>query len=235
MLSHLLWAEILLAATLLQYTAVNDWIRQVAKRRTTRALAVAILVVLLVAGMRWSSLLLAVWTAGVLSLLDAFHEAADRRKMGAELHVAGALLLAAGTGWIIGANGLQPRMGPIVLPVTANRVAAVCLVASLVLFAGRGGTLIVRGVLSKAGTLPTLGSGSGDRQIDTAEYNRGRLIGDLERLLLIVSVAVQAYAAMAFIIEDRNFAEYFLIGTLTSVVVALVLGLLVRATILNLW
>jgi hypothetical protein len=244
-LSQVLWAEILLAAALIQYTVVNDWIKQVARGVIPKAVAVTVLVLLL-ASLRWPSLVLAVWIAGILTLLDFFQDTADHRKVSAELHLAGALLLSVGTGWIIRAGGLQPRLGPIVVPFTPNRLAALGLVAALVVFAVRGGTLIVRGVLRKAGTLPTLVSSVGDQQIDTAEYNRGRLIGELERLLLIASVAVGAYAAMAFIIaakglirikefEDRNFAEYFLVGTLTSALIAFLVGLLVRATIQTYW
>lgn len=35
--------------------------------------------------------------------------------------------------------------------------------------------------------------------------------------------------------EDRNFAEYFLVGTLTSVSVAFVLGWLLRTAVARLW
>lgn len=82
--------------------------------------------------------------------------------------------------------------------------------------------------------------------MDTAEYNRGRVIGNLERVLLLATVAVGSYQAMGFIIaakgrigikefEDRNFAEYFLVGTLTSVIVAFVLGWLLRTAVAKLW
>jgi hypothetical protein len=69
--------------------------------------------------------------------------------------------------------------------------------------------------------------------VDTKEYNRGRLIGDLERILLTIVVAAGSYAALAFLVaakgvvrsdefdKDRDFAEYFLIGSLSSVLVAL--------------
>ena len=241
----LLWAEVLLVAAVLQYTVVGDGISRILKSVTLTPVAAAVLVLFL-AGMSWPAVGLAVWTAGIVGLQDGFHDLAERRKLGAELTIVGALLLTAGTAWIIRASALQLRIVPIGSRLSANRMAAVCLVASMVLFAGRGGTHIVRGLLAKAGTLPTLEPGGGDQPIDTAEYNRGRLIGDLERFLVIVTVAVQAYPAMGFIVaakglirirefENRNFAEYFLVGTLASVIVAFVLGLLVRETILNLW
>src|SRR5581483_5828454 len=123
----------------------------------------------------------------------------------------------------------------------------VCLALAILLFAADGGTRIVRGVLNKTGTLPRLpADASGSPPLDTTEYNRGRLIGILERLLLVMTVALAAYAALGFIIaakglirirefENRDFAEYFLIGTLTSVVLAFALGLALRALARGLW
>jgi hypothetical protein len=63
--------------------------------------------------------------------------------------------------------------------------------------------------------------------LDLAELNRGRLIGNLERILLTIVVAAGSYAALGFLVaakglirseefEKRDFTEYFLIGSLTS-------------------
>ena len=83
--------------------------------------------------------------------------------------------------------------------------------------------------------------------IDTKEYNRGRLIGDLERIVLTIVVAAGSYAALAFLVaakgvvrsdefdKNRDFAEYFLIGSLSSVLVALCAGILLRFALLRLW
>ncbi|AXI10300.1 DUF3307 domain-containing protein [Oceanobacillus sp. 143] len=70
-------------------------------------------------------------------------------------------------------------------------------------------------------------------------YNRGRTIGYIERLLVLILTYYAAYPAIAFIItaksiarfkqmEDRDFAEYFLLGTLLSMLFGIVLGLVVR-------
>jgi hypothetical protein len=79
------------------------------------------------------------------------------------------------------------------------------------------------------------------------EYNRGRLIGDLERIVLTIVVAGGSYAALAFLVaakgvvrsdefeNNRDFAEYFLIGSLSSVLVALCAGLALRFALLQLW
>lgn len=73
--------------------------------------------------------------------------------------------------------------------------------------------------------------------------SRGKLIGYLERLLVIVLTVIGAYPSIAFIIaaksiarfkqlDDRNWAEYFLLGTLSSIFLGLVLGLIVQGIIM---
>ena len=82
--------------------------------------------------------------------------------------------------------------------------------------------------------------------VDIIEINRGRLIGNLERLVLTIVVAAGSYAALAFLVaakglirsedlRDRDFAEYFLIGSLASVLVALCAGLVMRFALSTLW
>ncbi len=73
--------------------------------------------------------------------------------------------------------------------------------------------------------------------------SRGRLIGYIERLLVISLTVIGAYQSIAFIIaaksiarfkqlDDRNWAEYFLLGTLSSIFLGLVLGLVVQAVMM---
>lgn len=82
--------------------------------------------------------------------------------------------------------------------------------------------------------------------VDIIEINRGRLIGNLERLVLTIVVVAGSYAALAFLVaakglirsedlRDRDFAEYFLIGSLASVLVALCAGLVMRFALSTLW
>lgn len=67
----------------------------------------------------------------------------------------------------------------------------------------------------------------------------GQLIGALKRAILYVLIVSGNFASIGFVIaakalarfkklEDKDFAEYFLVGTMASVCVTLVLGLLVR-------
>jgi hypothetical protein len=70
----------------------------------------------------------------------------------------------------------------------------------------------------------------------------GATIGVLERLLIVTFVLVGADTAIGFVIaaktiarfrqlDDRDFAEYYLLGTLASVSVAIVTGLVARAAL----
>ena len=213
---------------------------------------------------------------------------------------------------------LSSKWVPAVL--TLAETAAICIVASTLLLVVRGGTYIVRGVLKKAGTLPSTtqyaftaaeippttspapaltpppppaslpapsaaaapaapaaapapagsqsalatsistsplrqeavpGSAVTPRgsqgDVDIEELNRGRLIGNLERIVLTMVVAAGSYAALAFLVaakglvrseefeKSRDFTEYFLIGSLSSVLVALCAGLALRYALLTLW
>jgi hypothetical protein len=70
----------------------------------------------------------------------------------------------------------------------------------------------------------------------------GATIGALERLLIVAFVLVGADAAVGFVIaaktiarfkqlDDRGFAEYYLLGTLASVSVAILSGLIAKAVL----
>ena len=136
----------------------------------------------------------------------------------------------------------------------SGRAAALLTFLATICFAFRGGTYIVRGVLDKVGAKPTVRRSPGAtaetlaevRPLDLPELNRGRTIGHLERLLMVMVIGLGSYQALAFLIaakglirakefEDRDFAEYFILGSLTSAAVALPLGVLVQVSIPILW
>jgi len=135
------------------------------------------------------------------------------------------------------------------LPVADNRIAVACVVAALALFTIHGGTYLVRGLLTKSGAVPMTPrvEDSTDRTIDVKEYNRGRLIGALERVLLFAVVIAGSYEALGFIVaakglvrsrefeQNRDMTEYFLIGSLASVLVALATGSIARYLIGAYW
>jgi len=73
----------------------------------------------------------------------------------------------------------------------------------------------------------------------------GATIGVLERILIVVFVLTGSEAAVGFVVaaktlarfrllDDRDFAEYYLLGTLASVAVAIVSGLIARAALVSL-
>ncbi len=75
--------------------------------------------------------------------------------------------------------------------------------------------------------------------IDLKEYNRGRIIGMLERLLIYAFVLTAQYTAIGFVLtakgitrfkelQERSFAEYFLIGTLLSTIAAGGIALIIQ-------
>lgn len=111
-------------------------------------------------------------------------------------------------------------------------VAGVTTLAALA-FNATGGAALVRGVLAMRE------SGLED---DEGLAGSGRLIGILERTLSLVLILVGQWAALAILIgaksiarfdelKDRRFSEYYLIGTLTSLLVAVLNGLLLIAAL----
>ncbi|WP_226641990.1 DUF3307 domain-containing protein [Mesobacillus subterraneus] len=71
------------------------------------------------------------------------------------------------------------------------------------------------------------------------DMSRGKLIGYIERLLVILLTYYSSYPAIAFIVtaksiarfkqmDDRDWAEYFLLGTLTSMFLGIMFGILLR-------
>ncbi|PYP38504.1 MAG: hypothetical protein DMD34_06380 [Gemmatimonadetes bacterium] len=75
-----------------------------------------------------------------------------------------------------------------------------------------------------------------DRTAGAIDVARGRTVGSLERALALTLVLLGEYSAVGWIIaakslarfkqlEDREFAEYFLVGTLASFLLAVLVGL----------
>lgn len=169
-----------------------------------------------------------------------------RPAYGAEFEVAVNGFFIAAVVWLAWWTGASPHAAG---RIPNSKSAAVLIIAAIGLFTVRGGTYVVRGLLDKVGTLPPLNKEArtdAEFTLDIKEYNRGRLIGDIERILLVVMVAVHSYEALGFLIaakglirsrelENRSWAEYFLVGTLASTLVAVVAGLAIHFTIRVLW
>lgn len=180
----------------------------------------------------------------------------------AELEIGTNALFAASVAVLIGLTHLTVSNPLLSLPLRSARLSAINLGLATAVFMSAAGTRIVRGVLDKANTLPrsspstppSEGTEKGTNElapelqpaVDVPEYNRGRTIGNLERLLMLAIVAVGSYEALGFLMaakglirarefEDRDFAEYFIVGSLASAAVALLVGILLRLAVLSLW
>jgi hypothetical protein len=96
--------------------------------------------------------------------------------------------------------------------------------------------LVIRAVFDRLDLKPhTAADHKGGGTFDVGEFNRGRVIGLLERALLYGFILQAQYGAIGFILaakaftrfkelENRSFAEYVLIGTLLSACLALLIG-----------
>ena len=103
-------------------------------------------------------------------------------------------------------------------------------VAGALAFAARGGSAIVSATL--AGLDPTLEP----EETPPGLKGSGRLIGILERITAVILILLGQWAALGLLmaaksiarfeeLKERRFAEYYLVGTLTSLLVAIVVGL----------
>lgn len=112
-----------------------------------------------------------------------------------------------------------------------NTIPAALLIMAIVCYALRGGSYVVRGLLEKGALIPPPAPGP-----DAKRVQHGRMIGYLERIIVIAAVTAGSYEALAFLmaakglirakeLEDRAFAEYFLVGSLASTLVALLAGM----------
>jgi hypothetical protein len=105
--------------------------------------------------------------------------------------------------------------------------------------------MIVKGILYKFPIMThQVLDGSSDSAVQrTSEIkNAGELIGIIERLLILTVVLAGNYVAVAFAIaaksiarfkelDDKNFAEYYLIGTSVSVTVAVGVGVVMKIAV----
>jgi amino acid transporter len=269
--SLLLISEIVMFWCLANYAVTPDPVQQT-KRSTTerqvvskfwtllvllRSLAVGA-ALLIVAGTTKGSLILAIVLVVGSLLLPIARRWLVSPEYGAELEIGTTALLLVLIVVCVSHWRLVAVHGWAALPFPGTRASALCLIIAIVVFNVRGATYVVRGLLNKCGALPELvlpqQSSVTERphrvvtetSVDAVEFNRGRWIGNLERMILLVIVAEASYPAIAFLmaaktfirskdLENREWAEYFLLGTLASIAVSLVGGLLIRLVLEALW
>jgi hypothetical protein len=199
--------------------------------------------VLVLAG--WRAWVPALMLLTVSLLLPLVRPAAAGKRRRAEWEIACNSLFLLGAAVAVSRAGLQSRWAPLVPGLAAGQAAVLALVTAAALFLLRGAAEVVRGILEKAESLPAQLEGQSATS-GAQEFNRGRLIGYLERLLIVAIVMASQFGALGVLIaakglirsrelERHEFAEYFLIGTLASITVAFFVGLGLRALVLTLW
>lgn len=108
-------------------------------------------------------------------------------------------------------------------------------VAAGLAFNGKGGTAVVRLVLERFPEVVPR---------DPQGYKMGRTIGVLERLLLFILVLLGQWGALGLVLAAKSiarfkelsaqpFADYYLIGTLTSILVAITTAVVVRILVVG--
>ena len=196
-----------------------------------------------------------VWFAVILTLVgfNFFSYRAERRSRRKDLArlFLGAAELAVLSVW------LSPRLGLQICPEFFSVVARIGhwtvlapfldllgsprfqLVLFGLLLSANESNLVIRAMFDWLDLKPRSASVTGAGVVDVGEFNRGRIIGILERVLLYGFVLQAQYGAIGFILaakaftrfkalDDRPFAEYVLVGTLLSACLALANGGLVR-------
>jgi len=129
-------------------------------------------------------------------------------------------------------------LGRLVVPTDSGwRLGRMGLYAAAYWYACAGGIVMVRLVLD---LVPVASQPpQGGIAVPANELARGRMIGVLERALALTLVLLGQYGALGLLIaakalarfralDDRDFAEYFLIGTLASLLLALLVGVGVK-------
>ena len=272
----LLISELLLFWSLVNYAVVSDPVRLMNRRSAdaqpvpkfwsvlllVRSLAMA-LITFLIAGANTKSLFLSMCLGTASLLLPIARRWWVAPDYGAELEIGAStfvaiLIVTCVAHWHLVRWHFVSHLPGTALPFPESTTSALCLITAIVIFNIRGGTYIVRGILNKCGALPSLQLPKDtsvvprsdlvviEKGVDTVEFNRGRWIGNLERLLLLAIVTQGSYAALAFLLaakslirsrdlENRDWAEYFLLGTLASIAVSLAGGLLIRQVLRAFW
>ena len=153
-----------------------------------------------------------------------------RRRAGTLLLVEALFLIAA----LVAGTLLAPLATPNHAGLWWGRAA---LLATGYLYVSGRGVVLIRSVLELSSLQMRRDE---DRTAGAIDVARGRAIGSLERALALTLVLLGEYGAVGWIIaakslarfkalEEREFAEYFLIGTLSSFLLAVLAGVGLRA------
>ena len=125
-----------------------------------------------------------------------------------------------------------------------QKYLAILLTVSAYLFMIDGGTMIVRGIFKKFPNLQlnALQSIKTDDGTIAGEENVGEWIGVLERWITLSFVFTSSFTAIAFALtaksiarfkemDNKIFAEYYLLGTSASIIIAIITGMVVKSVL----
>jgi hypothetical protein len=141
------------------------------------------------------------------------------------------------SGWAVRGAAELARASALLAKVDARAFRSALVILSGALFAATEVNNFTRYVLLRLKVAPAAapaGGGGGEAQL-----GRGKMIGIVERLLIFYFVLTSNLSAIGFVLaakgftrfrelDDRDFAEYVLIGTLLSAAGAVLVGLLAR-------
>ncbi len=149
----------------------------------------------------------------------------------------------AGVAPMLAPSGYTVRVGPLVATVEPGIAQVTGPVSPVVAGdAARAASADAGAPGSRAGVAPDPAPRPKPSVPSGAPARIGATIGALERLLIVVFVLVGAEAAVGFVIaaktiarfkqlDDRGFAEYYLLGTLASVAVAILSALIAKGAL----
>lgn len=202
----------------------------------SRSLAAAILVVA-AQGLRRSSFLLAsILLAGsiLLPVVRRLIPVASLAEF--ELFANG---LAALSMWLVCAH-LHADSAALWFTFDSNQASAFFICGALCIYAIRGGSYLVRGILEKAGGIPP------PAILTNEGYTHGRIIGQVERAIVLLIVTAGNLQALAFFfaakglirsreLDERARVDYLLLGSFISFLVALAIGLILQKIVAVSW
>lgn len=196
------------------------------------------------------STVLLFFVVGVGALRQKLTSVPKSRGFLAEMEIAANATFLLGSALVIGMGDVLWIGEGTASVLDSGKVTAIACVLAAAVAVFRCGTYVVRGVLDKAGAAPLRDTGAGMNGLESSEtkteLSRGRSIGNLERLLMIIAIGLGRYEVLGFLVaakglirsrefEDRNFAEYFILGSLASTTVALLVGIALRTSVSYFW
>jgi len=119
------------------------------------------------------------------------------------------------------ASWITKSLGPSTFPYATLLVWTLC-----ILILAKPSNITIRHIISRLGS-----------KEETPRNNAGAMIGTIERYIMIILLSLGQFGALALVmaaksisryemLKDKDFAEYYLLGTLLSILIVLIVWLL---------